>query len=243
MGLHPAWIVPNGLFVVSIGGREQYINLARSHLNSDVSVSLAKDKYLTRLILRRQGMPNIPFVRGSTVDAAHAFLAAHGTIIAKPVTGSGSQDVHIITDLAQLQGFVLSNYILEKYIAGKEVRYLVLNSTVIGVYESKYGVSVAAGRPLRCVSYPEDTWDAQLVDDSLRIASMLGLRFAAIDYLVDSAGQYYVLEVNTTPDLKWFHDPSSGPRVDVAQLLLEAMCAPLRKVSNQGYQLGDLSHA
>jgi glutathione synthase/RimK-type ligase-like ATP-grasp enzyme len=223
MGLRPAWVVPNGLFVITVNGREQYINLARSHFNSAVSVSLAKDKYLTRMILQRSGMNNIPFARPRTLDDAYAFLATHGTIVAKPVAGSGSQDIHIITSPEQLDSLAITGYILEKYITGKEMRYLVLNDAVIGVYHSDYGTSVATNRPLECIAYPEDGWDDEVVADALRVNEVLGLRFAAIDFLI-ADNQHYILEVNTMPDLKWFHNPSSGPRVDVAGQLLEAFC-------------------
>lgn len=237
MGLRPVWVVRNGLFAITVNGREQYVNFARSFLNSDLAASLARDKYLTRLIMQRHGLPNIPFARARTLDSAKAFLATHGTIIAKPVSGSGARDIHIVTHPAQLDALVISNYILEQYIAGEEMRYLVLNGAVIGVHRSEYGTSVAADRPLQRISYPEHIWDDRLVADSLRIADVLGLRFAAIDFLVDANGQYQVLEVNTVPGLKWFHSPSSGPRVDVARQLLEAVCALGPQASSRSHRL------
>jgi len=52
---------------------------------------------------------------------------------------------------------------------------------------------------------------------------LLDLNFAAVDYMIDDTGTAYILEVNTTPGLKWFHAPTSGPVVDVARLFLEAI--------------------
>lgn len=222
MGLCPEWIVPDGLMAVTANDREHYINFARSPFNSDLAASLAKDKNLTRLILQRHDMPNIPFAQPRTLSDAQAFLKLHGKIIAKPVDGYGACDVHIVTKPSQLQDLVIEDYILEKYIVGKELRYLVLNGSVIAVHESQYGTSVAADRPLKRISYPKAEWDDRLMNKSLRIASILGLHFAAVDFLVDATGKRYVLEVNTVPGLKWFHSPSAGPSVDVARLLLEA---------------------
>lgn len=223
MGLQPSWITPNAMFAVSVNGNEKYINFAHSPLNSHTSASLAKDKYLTRLILERHNMPNIPFARPRTLQEAEAFLAKYKKIIAKPVKGAGARDIHIVTDGALFQTLSVEKYILEKYIAGQEVRYLVLNGAVIGVYQSNYGTSVKVTRQLQCVSHAQATWDPELVASSIQTARILDLKFAAVDYLVTASGRAYILEVNATPDLKWFHAPTSGPVVDVARHFLEAI--------------------
>lgn len=223
MGLQPSWVIPGGVFVIAVEGREIHINLARSPLNSDLGASLAKDKYLARLILGRHKLQNIPFARPATLLEAEVFLARYGKIIAKPVTGAGAQDVHIITSAAQLRNLSIAKYILEQYIAGPEMRYLVLGQEVIAVHQSEYGTSVEATRALRRISYHESEWDTGLVGMSLRIARILGLEFAAVDYLIDDSGRPYILEVNTMPGLKWFHAPSSGPAVDVARMFLTAI--------------------
>jgi glutathione synthase/RimK-type ligase-like ATP-grasp enzyme len=223
MGLGPAWINQGDLFAVSVDDHEQYINLACSPLNSHTAASLAKDKYVTRRILERHNMPNIPFARPKTQASAEAFLHEHGKIVAKPVTGSGARDIHIITEPLQLQTLAITQYILEKYIAGEELRYLILNNSVIGVHRSDYGLSVEEGRALERISYPTTDWNEELVSTSLQVAQILSLKFAAVDYLIDAAGHAYILEVNTTPGLKWFHAPTSGPVVDVAQQFLAAI--------------------
>jgi glutathione synthase/RimK-type ligase-like ATP-grasp enzyme len=223
MGLMPTWIAPLHTFAITVDKQERYINLARSPLNSDASAGLAKNKYVTRRILARHNMQNIPFLLPKTQAEAKVFLGQYGTIIAKPVTGSGAHDIHIVTSSSQLEALTISEYILEKYVLGTEMRYLLLNGNVIGVHRSEYGTSVAEDRPLERISYPKALWDPALIDSSLRIASILNLTFAAVDYLVDASGRAYVLEVNTMPGLKWFHAPSSGPIVDVARLFLESI--------------------
>lgn len=222
MGLRPCWITPGGLFAVSLNGQERYINFARSPLNSHTGTSLTKNKYLTRLVLERHQMPNIPFMRPDSHLAASTFLQVHGKIIAKPLTGSGAHDIHLITTTQQLRKLHLTRYILEKYIVGQELRYLVLNGTVIGVHRSDYGSSVREDRSLQRISYHYNTWDSDLVSSTIRIAHVLGLNFAAVDYLVSPGGRTYILEVNSSPGLKWFHAPTSGPVVDVARQFLEA---------------------
>ena len=227
MGLAPVWVT-RGTFAIIVDGREKYINLTRSPLNSETSAGLAKNKYVTRRILERHNIQNIPFVRPRTQSEAEIFLRRYGTVIAKPVTGAGAHDIHIITSGKQFKALNLSNYIVEEYIPGRELRYLLLNGKVIGVHRSEYGTSVAEDRPLRRISYPKSQWNPVLVDLSLRIADILNLRFAAVDYMIDTSGWAYVLEVNTMPGLKWFHAPSSGPVIDIARLFLESVISAIR---------------
>lgn len=223
LGLSPVWVASRNTFAIMLGKQEQYITMTRSPLNSETSAALAKNKYVTRRILERHNLPNIPFIQPAGQVEAKAFLKRHGKIIAKPVSGAGAHDVHIITTSAQLGALNINEYILEKYITGKELRYLLLDGKVIGVHRSDYGTSVAANRPLRRISYPSDSWDLDLLKLALRIADILHLKFAAVDYLVDSSGKAYILEVNTMPGFKWFHAPSKGPVVDVARLFLESI--------------------
>ncbi len=225
MGLQPAWVTPKGVIALRFGEHESYLNYARSPLNTQTSASLCSNKYYTRMILQRRGLDNIPFTRARTFSDATTFWQTHGKIIAKPLKGSGSADIHIITEATQLQNLNIRGYILEKYIAGEEVRFLVLNDEVIAVHISHYGESVEYDRALLRISIPSQDWDAGLVTKSRQIATILGLRFAAVDFLVDAAGKAHILEINSNPGLKWFHAPSSGPVVNVAHLFLDSITA------------------
>ncbi len=223
MGLSPTWVTPNGLFAVTTPSGERFINHEFSSLNSHVSTSLARNKFHTRLILERNNLPNIPFMRTKSIDEAETFLSTHGTIIVKPLRGAGSTDIKIVSNIGQLNSLDISGSILEKYVSGKELRYLVLNNSVIAVHESKYGTSVDQNRHLERVSYDNENWSPILIKMSIDISNILGLAYAAVDYLIDEDGQHFVLEVNSAPGLKWFHSPSKGPPVDVAKYFLDAM--------------------
>lgn len=228
MGLRPDWITVNGLFAMTVDGAEHYMYYARNPLNSDISIGLVRDKYITRQVLERRGVANIPFMITRELSEAVAFLNEHGTIIAKPKCGSGSQDINLITSAHELADLDIGAYIFEKYIVGKEMRYLVLGGRVIAVHQSKYGVSVAEDRPLKRISYRKEDWDPASTSLSLEIANIFGLKFAAVDYLIDSTGRTYVLEVNSRPGFKWFHVPSEGPAVDVAGQFLKAIVDKIR---------------
>ena len=224
MGLKPAWVSPGGLFAITTDSGRRYVNSGCSVFNSHTSVSLAKNKYFTRLICEEHGLPNIPFARPKAITAAAVFLDLHGKIIAKPVSGSGARDIHIIETIPELMELThIENYILEKYVAGKEMRYLILNGTVIGVHHSEYGVSVQEDRMLERISLEPTDWDSDLMELALRTAKILDLKFAAVDFIITANNQAYILEVNTAPGFKWFHAPTSGPVIDVAGLFLTAM--------------------
>ena len=111
------------------------------------------------------------------------------------------------------------------------MRYLIMDGRVIAVHRSNYGTSVDKNRDLERISLPYTDWDQAIVARSITIAELLGLRFAAVDYLVDNAGAYHLLEVGAAPGFKWFHAPTSGPAVDVAHMFLSAY---IDKVHTQG---------
>ena len=46
------------------------------------------------------------------------------------MTGLGARDIHIITTVAQLAALRIDKYILEQYIAGRELRYLILDGRI-----------------------------------------------------------------------------------------------------------------
>ncbi len=223
MGLHPTRITEKGLFAISVNGKETYVHYARSPFNSHVATSLTTNKYLTRLVLERHGLNNVPFIRFRTLEDAIAFLEVHKKVIVKPLKGQGSQEITIVTHPVQFAEINMRSRIVEKYIPGKELRYLVLNQKVIAVHHSDYGVSVAADRALKRISYPEHTWDASQVATAIRITEIMNLNFAAVDFIVDERNIARIIEVNSCPGLKWFHSPSSGPPTDVAGLFMSAL--------------------
>lgn len=191
-------------------------------MNNTLASGITRNKYLTRKIVHRVGGNNIPYLRTSNPIKAQRFLTEHGRIIVKPIKGQGARNISIVDSSIQLDLLPLKGMILEKYSPGREIRYLVLDGRVIAVHESIYGKSVEYDRYLERVSYPESEWDPVLSTLSLRICKEIGLGFAAIDYIADENGDNWLLEVNSAPGLKWFHNPSSGPSVDVALQLLNA---------------------
>ncbi len=223
MGLRPSWVKHGSIFAIPTPDGERYIHYSISSINSQLSSSMVGNKNAARLVLLRRGFPTMAHLVPSSHIEAQVFLAKYKKIVVKPIGGSNSRDVHIVESHEQLASFDVRQYILEEYAPGREVRYLLLNDRVIGVHESQYGESVAEDRPLKRISYPDAEWDPALVALSLEVAKAFGLRFAAVDYIIGPDGRARILEVNSSPGMKWFHAPTSGPVVDVARLFLQAM--------------------
>lgn len=197
-------------------------------MNSQLSSSMVGNKNAARLVLARQGFPTMAHLVPSSYAEAQAFLIKHKKIVVKPIHGSNSRDVHIVKVPEQLTAFNVQDYILEEYAPGKEMRYLILNDRIIGVHESQYGESVAEDRDLKRLSYPLSDWDPTLVALSLKVAKVFDLHFAAVDYIIGPDGRTRILEVNSSPGMKWFHAPTNGPAIDVAGLFLKAMLDNMR---------------
>jgi glutathione synthase/RimK-type ligase-like ATP-grasp enzyme len=225
LGGQPEWLVPNQSFAVSTPHGERYINGAFSPLNSRLSSSLAHDKLLTRIILGRNSLPNIPYAAPRELGSAKAFLAEHTKVVVKPLRGSDCQDIHIVESPEQLPGLVTGGNIFERFISGPEMRYLVVQDEVLGVHRREYKGSVAADRYEQRISLPESDWDPNLMDMSRRAAACLGLGSSAVDFLVEKPTNPYILEVNSAPGIKAFNAPVSGPPVDLAHIFMMAVLA------------------
>lgn len=224
LGGQPEWLVPNWFFAIKTSQGERYINGAFSPLNPRLNTTLAQNKFLTRLILGRHDLPNIPYIVPSGLEQAEAFLAEHHKIIAKPLTGSDCQDVHIVESYQQLPGLATGGYILEKFINGLEMRYLVVGGKVSGVHRREDHDSVAADRQEKRISIPQSEWDPNLIDISQKTTEYMGLGSAAVDFLIeDPANVPYILEVNSAPGIKAFHEPAAGPPVDFAGVFIRAV--------------------
>ncbi len=225
LGLEPTWLEYRNIFSIQTSSGEKYIDHTCSMLNSVASAMQVQDKYLTRVILDRHGLPNIPYALPKNSEQAEAFLAEHGEIIVKPKNGWGSHNIRRVSKADELADTVYPKYIFEKYAPGREMRYLVLNGEVIAVHHSMYGESVAVNRALQRISYEPCEWNDEKCAMALQIADIFDLHLTAVDFMVAADGSYYVLEVNSSPGFKWFHAPSSGPSVNVALAFLQAVTA------------------
>ncbi len=232
MGLHPNWLHSYGLFSIKVGNKIGYVFAGTSMLNTHLSSYLTRNKHATRVILELHNLPNIPFAVPETLEDAQGFLKKHTNIIIKPTMGTGSQNVHLVTTLDDMKDLVLTDYIFEKYIQGEEMRYLVLNNNIIAVHKRILDGFIYNPMSDTHIALPRKQWDKQLIAIARDCLKALHLNFGAVDFIVDTKKNYFILEVNASPGLKWFKYPVSGPAIDIARLFLEAT---IEKISKEDY--------
>ena len=229
MGLAPKWITDYGLFSIMVNKRIGYIFYARNFFNTNLSGNIAMDKHATRTILDLHKFPNVPFGMFSKKNDVKQFFQKHSKIIAKPVFGSGSKDVHLITSSEEIPELEFDKYIFEKFIEGREMRYLVFRDKVLAVHHKSYQGPINNPAKLKRISYSQESWNKELVNLTLEIADKLYLQFAAVDFLIDKRGKAFVLEVNSSPGLYFFEHPTAGPTIPIARIFLEATIAEIEK--------------
>ena len=138
MGLKPKQLTDYGLISIEIDGKERYLFYDGSNPNMQLSSWLSMNKHTARTIFAKNGLPNIPFCCPTDLAEAQRFLAEHKKIIAKPLKGQHSKDIVVLTEDQRLKDISLQSSLLEKYIAGKEMRYLVLHGEVIAAHYKSY---------------------------------------------------------------------------------------------------------
>ncbi|MBI5140815.1 MAG: D-alanine--D-alanine ligase [Nitrospirae bacterium] len=179
----------------------------------------AMDKAASKILFARAGL-RVPGHVVVDKDSAEAFSADSIGFplpyVVKPAAEGSSIGVCIVNSEPELQAALAdafrygSRALVEEYVKGKEIQIGVLrNRTLGGVevrpkkafydYECKYtkGMTEYILPP----EIPDDVLE-RLKDAALRAHRALGCSvYSRVDFLVDSTGREYVLEVNTLPGM------------------------------------------
>jgi D-alanine-D-alanine ligase-like ATP-grasp enzyme len=223
LGLDPKWLNSRGLFSVTVNDREQYLYNSFTGLNSQLSGALTKNKESTRILLSRHDMPTIPYLIPTSITDIEDFLAAYAEIVIKPVLGKPKWAMRVTNrdELEILKGKT-RDLIVEKFIAGKEVRYLVLKDRIIAVHETQSPDLIHLDTSeIRRISYPSERWNDELSQMSRKIAHIFDLSFCAVDFLVNPEGVPCILEINSCPGIWRFEEPDEGPTIALSGMLLK----------------------
>lgn len=178
--------------------------------------ALTMDKAMTKRVLDVAGLPTCPWGLAETLEAAEAVLARLGApLIAKPVAEGSTVGVARITEAGQLAaGYAAARahgpVLLERLITGHECTVAVLAGTALppirivpegGFYDyhakyiadsTSYLIPTGLGRDL-------DDRMARLAEAAFAVTGCAG--WARVDFMVDEAGQPWILEVNTVPGM------------------------------------------
>lgn len=162
----------SGLMALSCGGRTITCRESLSQLTSAVAMSCCDDKAVTRRLLRRHGLA-VPDQEeaGSPADN-RAFLETHCRIVVKPARGE--QGAGISVDLSTPEEVetavaaaraVCDRVLLEQFVAGDDLRIVVINFQV---------VAAAVRRPARVVGDGTSTVRTLIEKQSRRRAAATG---------------------------------------------------------------------
>ena len=189
--------------------------LAIPYTHSGVlSSSLCMDKVLSKAILTSYGIlcPKHILLTREEILAGHILLKAPYVI--KPIREGSSVGVQVIFEEDNKSVFEehelpFSHYMIEPYIAGKELHVAVLQDKALGAieivpkgrfydYEAKYTEGKATHimpAPLSAIAYEK------LLDIASQVHKILGCKtMSRVDFRYDEVNDlFYVLEVNTHP--------------------------------------------
>jgi D-alanine-D-alanine ligase len=182
--------------------------------------ALAMDKFLTKLIFERFGIPTPAWRAVESADLPKVTRAASELggppIVTKPRDQGSTIGISIVTEMGQLKDAVDSalkygpDILVEKYVAGRELTVGILGERALPVleiapqtgfydYECKY----TKGKSKYTV--PAEI-DAKVAADAQRIAleafRALGCAdFSRVDFRLPERGRPQCLEVNTVPGM------------------------------------------
>jgi glutathione synthase/RimK-type ligase-like ATP-grasp enzyme len=234
MGLKPKTVTDRGLISIEVNGKERYFFHKASNPNTHAASLLSTNKYASRVVFEKAGLPNIPFCVPANNTEAINFLSMNGRIIVKPIKGEKSQNIHLISSEADLKELDLRNCILEKFIKGQETRLLVVNGEVKTIHKKVYDSEINDPSTVQRISIERENWDSRLMILAVKAADAIGLKFTAVDFLITDEDEPFILEINSAPGIEHFQRPDQGPSIDIMRLFLEEL------ISNSNVKPGSL---
>lgn len=225
MQLNPELLTPYGLITISDGTRRAFVFHTRTLFNSQLSAYLCTNKHTARIIFEKYDLPNIPFLYTQSRGEVEEFFTLHKPLIAKPLMGFYGKGVVKIKHEEELEGLDLNRFLFEQYIEGVEYRYLFLDDEILGVQRRTLQPTTENPWEKHRATLETTKWSHDLIAFTRTAANTLGLRFGAVDFLVDTAGNPYILEVNSAPSIWPFHHPDKGAPINVAKVILEKTLA------------------
>lgn len=152
-GVHVELVDPeHGYFRLSHGGRSVLCRESLSELTSAVAMSRCADKHVAQRALAQAGL-QVPAqqLAGSAEEDA-AFLAAHGSVVVKPVDGEQGQGITVdVRTPEEVQEAVRrarrfgGRVLLERFCAGQDLRVVVINHQVVAAAVRKPAAVVGDG--------------------------------------------------------------------------------------------------
>jgi len=178
--------------------------------------AIAMDKWRTKLVWKAAGLPTPDFELLTAESDWAAVVRRLGLpLFVKPANEGSSVGISKVKRVEELRAAyeMASRYdslvLVERFIDGQEVQFPIVGDRVLPSirietphefydFEAKY---LADDTRYTCPGLPEKI-ETQLADIVLRSFRVLGCRgWARVDLIIDSNGQPYFLEMNTSPGM------------------------------------------
>lgn len=179
--------------------------------------ALAMDKVFAKKIFAAAGLTITPHVVVRTSEAVEpALLPFPLPVVVKPSREGSSVGVSIVKSAAELPGKLAIAFgydrevLIEQYVKGREIQVGILDGKAMGAieivpknefydFEAKYTDGMATH--IMPAPLPEEEY-ASLLALGERAHRALGCSgYSRVDFIVTSAGESYLLEVNTLPGM------------------------------------------
>ena len=179
-------------------------------MNPPSALLSSRNKLLTTLMLKEAGI-KVPYTFSTeSLRSAYKVADTLGSSVVKPIIGSRGYGVALSpnpdTAFIMLKA-LLSNKeppLIQEYLGGTgyDIRIIIVGDRVLGamkrVASKSWKTNIAQGGK----GEPYEV-DGELEDLALRATKALGLWYAGVDVII-KGGEYYVLEVNGSPDWREF---------------------------------------
>lgn len=128
----------NGLFTLSLGGRQIRCHESLTDITSAVSMTLCQNKLLTHKVLTKAGLTTPEYALYRDSRQAEVFLNEHKSVVVKPIDSEQGLGISVdVRDAAGLDAAVArarsiaNEIILERYHPGQDLRVLVIGQQVV----------------------------------------------------------------------------------------------------------------
>lgn len=141
-----------GYFALNLGGRRIVCRESLSELTSAVAMSRCDDKAVTHRLLKVAGLRVPEQVRVEALDQAEAFLSRLGSVVVKPARGEQGAGISVdVRNAESLEHAIASarricdQVILEEFVAGDDLRVIVIDQEVVAAAVRKPAQVVGTG--------------------------------------------------------------------------------------------------
>ena len=210
--------------------------------------SLAKDKFSTNFILRKNGIsvPSAILINKKQLEKQTKNLFEKwGKVLVKPRRNHGGKGIMLFDDSASLLDFVqatdgcFDNFYLEQFIpfGNQDVRVEIIQNEVIGGYSRKkthlFKTNISSGGLL-----VHDAPPPEFQEIALRAAKLLNIETTIVDMIrsIDN-GKIYILEVNPIMGLFVASEIRYGHKSSVKTMYQDFAKDDLKKLSKLIYLL------